>query len=210
MKLTTILTLFLATSLWAAHAQALDRAQSHDVPMMSAQAGEIRVGHEAGFASPDWTPSASAEGSQAGVADSVADGRGSVASGPSTRSFPLDYMDHMLEQSGKLITPVTTPSLAFSDSQHAVQISGVVTNDGKPVTGATVNVEIELDGGFVNFQAITVQVSIIADKQGFYATAVRAPAAITAVHVTSPSFCSVKNGCVYLYDSSVGAGATAQ
>lgn len=103
-----------------------------------------------------------------------------------------------------MIYSVTQPTLFFSDSHSAVQISGVVTTDGKPVPGATVEVEVDLDGGFVNAK------TIVADKRGFYTIRVPAPAKITAVQVTAPSFCSVKNGCDHLYNSLVGEGAIAQ
>lgn len=188
MKLTTVLTLFLATSALSAHAQALDRAQSHDVPMITTQAGE--------FAAPDWTPSALVVHAQSTTAANPYDVPMFAASDEGNQASA--------EESGKLITPVTTPSLAFSDrQQHAVQITGVVTNDGEPVPGATVNVEVELDGGFVNAK------TIVADKRGFYTIRVPAPAKITAVRVEADGFCSVKNGCMgYLYGS--GAGAIAQ
>lgn len=217
MKLTTVLTLFLATSALSAHAQALDRAQSHDVPMITTQAAE--------FAAPDWTPSAlgvhaqsttaanpydvpmfagHVENSQCDACDSIVVGSETGFASPNwTPSASDEGNQASAEESGKLITPVTTPSLAFSDRQHAVQITGVVTNDGEPVPGATVNVEVELDGGFVNAK------TIVADKRGFYTIRVPAPAKITAVRVEADGFCSVKNGCMgYLYGS--GAGAIAQ
>ncbi|WP_395119854.1 hypothetical protein ACFCQI_02785 [Rhodanobacter sp. FW102-FHT14D06] len=220
MKNSALFALFLATSL-GVHAQSMTAANPYHVPMFAGHVessqcdacGSIVVGSETGFASPDWTPSASDEGSQTGVGDSVAaqpvcDECNTVADGP-VADGPSSFYRRLIEMSGNEINPVTQPKLDFSDSRHAVQISGVVTTNGKPVPDATVMVEVDLDGGFVNFQA-KVQVLIIADKQGFYATAVRAPAAITAVQVTSPSFCSVKNDCVYWYESSDGAGAIAQ
>ncbi len=121
---------------------------------------------------------------------------GSVVASPA-HSFPgFDFQ----ESAGHTIYPVTQPTLAFSDSHRAVQISGVAMAEGKLVPAAMVEVIVELEGGFVNAQ------TLIADKRGFYTTRVQAPARMTAVKVTVESFCSVKGGCAPM---TLGAGAGA-
>lgn len=185
MKNPALFALLLATSTLGVHAQSLDPAQSHNVPMITTEAGEV------GFAAPDWTPSALSVHAQS-----------TTAANPYDVPMSDEGNQAGAEDSGNMIYPVTQPTLAFSDRQHAVQISGVVTNDGKPVPGATVNVEVELDGDFVNINTIN------ADNRGFYTIRVPAPAKISAVRVEADGFCSVKNGCDPL--GGTGAGAIAQ
>lgn len=116
---------------------------------------------------------------------------------------PSDKLFDFTHSAGHMIYPVTQPTLAFADSRRSVQISGVAIAEGKPVPAATVEVLVKLDGDFAYSR------KIVADKRGFYATYVQAPARITAVTVKVMNFCSVDGGCEAYFDMSSGAGSIA-
>lgn len=169
----------LAFTAASAHAQSQSGANSYNVPMFAGQVGQTYA-------------SAQSDCVQCGI---IADSE-SASFDDEGSTLPMQAGSG----SGYTIYPVTQPTLAFADSRRSVQISGVAVVDGKPamanskpVPAATVDVIVKLDGDFV------YERKIVADKRGFYATYVEAPARIASVTVTVESFCSVNGGCTIQY-----------